>query len=97
MGLKYEVRYDTEECAMGYRRHEAYHRIGGPAIMWDDGDMRWCQYGQRHRDDGPVYSTYQLYYFRGLEYTKLEFNMISFYIRMKNLYNRCKRIINIHS
>lgn len=31
-----------------------YHRIGGPAVEWYDGDMEWRINGRLHRIDGPA-------------------------------------------
>jgi hypothetical protein len=30
------------------------HRVGGPAVFYDDGEIRWMQYGRIHREDGPA-------------------------------------------
>ena len=31
-----------------------HHREDGPAVVWDDGDEEWWQYGKLHRLDGPA-------------------------------------------
>jgi hypothetical protein len=31
-----------------------YHRDGGPAVEYANGDKEWWQHGKRHRDDGPA-------------------------------------------
>lgn len=31
-----------------------WHREGGPAIIYADGDHSWYQHGLRHREDGPA-------------------------------------------
>ncbi len=31
------------------------HRIGGPAITYDDGNEYWYEYGRLHREDGPAH------------------------------------------
>jgi hypothetical protein len=31
-----------------------YHRTGGPAIEWVDGDKWWFLNGEHHRTDGPA-------------------------------------------
>ena len=30
------------------------HRVGAPAVVYDDGDASWYYNGKRHRDDGPA-------------------------------------------
>lgn len=30
------------------------HRDDGPALIAEDGDKYWCQYGKFHREDGPA-------------------------------------------
>ena len=32
----------------------SYHRLNGPAIIYNDGDTTWFRHGLRHRDDGPA-------------------------------------------
>lgn len=36
-----------------YMVDEKYHRVNGPAKIWDDGDFDWYINGQRHRYYGP--------------------------------------------
>ena len=31
-----------------------YHRTAGPAIVYPDGNQRWCRNGVYHRTDGPA-------------------------------------------
>jgi len=31
-----------------------YHRIGGPAFVWPEGDSWWYKNGELHRLDGPA-------------------------------------------
>lgn len=31
------------------------HRIGAPAVEWNDGSKVWYQNGKLHREDGPAY------------------------------------------
>lgn len=33
---------------------QLYHRIDGPAVVYDNGDKSWWVNGWRHRDDGPA-------------------------------------------
>jgi hypothetical protein len=74
MTLTYETDRDLDEDAMRYRRHGEPHRIGGPASMWFDGDIRYAQYGALHRIDGSVYSIYdKIYYIRGKRISKYDF------------------------
>ena len=46
-----------------------YHRIGGPAVEYRNGDKCWYQNGQLHRTNGPAtvwYSSdYKLWYVNG--------------------------------
>jgi hypothetical protein len=30
------------------------HRLAGPAVIYNDGDMWWYSHGVIHRDDGPA-------------------------------------------
>ena len=30
------------------------HRLTGPAVIYNDGDMTWFRHGKYHRDDGPA-------------------------------------------
>lgn len=30
------------------------HRVDGPAVEYNDGDVSWYLHGQRHREDGPA-------------------------------------------
>ena len=30
------------------------HRLSGPAVIYNDGEMWWYKHGKRHRDDGPA-------------------------------------------
>ena len=30
------------------------HRLSGPAVIYNDGEMWWYKRGKRHRDDGPA-------------------------------------------
>jgi hypothetical protein len=39
---------------ISYHRHKAKHRINGPAIIFNDSEMGWYQYGLIHRTDGPA-------------------------------------------
>ena len=48
-------------CRMRFKESIQYrhrflmlHRNGGPAVIYDDGEEQWYQYGQRHREDGPA-------------------------------------------
>jgi hypothetical protein len=34
---------------------DEYHRIGGPALEFQDGTKIWCQDGLTHREDGPAF------------------------------------------
>ena len=37
-----------------HKRHDEYHHMNKPAILWRDGDYFFCQYGQLHRTVGPA-------------------------------------------
>lgn len=37
-----------------YFKDGDYHRIDGPAIIWDDGHQEWYCHGKLHREDGPA-------------------------------------------
>lgn len=50
-----------------------YHRVDGPAIVYENGDMSWYLNGERHRSDGPavVVGTNSFWYFHGCRYRNL--------------------------
>lgn len=74
MTLKFETYYDcTGNQYMRYHRHGRAHRIHGPAILWEDGDMVWAQYNQAHRTDGPASLPMRRYYIRDVYYTEEEY------------------------
>ena len=37
-----------------YVQNGAYHRLDGPAIIYEDGDQFWYKKGKLHREDGPA-------------------------------------------
>ena len=43
-----------------FKSHEAFfkdkmrHRLNGPAMTFEDGEQKWYQYNELHRDDGPA-------------------------------------------
>jgi hypothetical protein len=37
-----------------YNADDKFHRDGGPAAEWPNGDKYWFQHGKLHRDDGPA-------------------------------------------
>ena len=37
-----------------YNSKDELHRVGGPAIEWDDGEKNWYKEGKYHRVDGPA-------------------------------------------
>lgn len=37
-----------------YHLDGRYHRIDGPAVLYDDGSQEWYQHGEIHREDGPA-------------------------------------------
>lgn len=78
MSLKYEVYYNSNAGYIGYYRHESYHRIGAPALIYENRGMFWYEYGDSHRLDGPsdTYAKGTLYYFiRGTQYTVDEYEL----------------------
>jgi hypothetical protein len=56
MTLKFEVSTTTDYT--NYFRHGKPHRIDGPAIINQDGDRYWKQYGKLHRDNDRPAVTY---------------------------------------
>jgi hypothetical protein len=34
--------------------HGLHHRIGGPAVIYENGDEEWYIFGKKHRDNGPA-------------------------------------------
>ncbi len=37
-----------------YTKHGYYHRLNGPAVLWNTGEQSWLQYDQYHRTNGPA-------------------------------------------
>lgn len=56
-----------------------YHRVGGPAYIWENGDCSWWQNGRLHREDGPSMEFELLeddivYHIEGKKLSKEEFH-----------------------
>lgn len=52
------------------------HRIGGPAIEWNDGTKEWYINGNLHRVDGPaieISNGYREWFLNGKQYTEEEY------------------------
>lgn len=68
----------TEDGIICYRNAQnQFHRVYGPAIIWPDGDERWCQNGKSHRLDGPAVifpRGRKCWYIDGTAYTEEQFN-----------------------
>jgi len=47
-------RIDEYGVKRWYNAKGIIHRIGGPAIIWPDGEKHWYQNGKYHRTDGPA-------------------------------------------
>lgn len=56
------TRDDVHECWSHYVDGKL-HRIDGPAIIYDNGTIKWYQNGKRHREDGPAFE-----YYNGMKY-----------------------------
>ena len=52
--LRYRIEIGENGSRRYYDRTGRYHRDGGPAVEWANGDKFWYQNGQRHRTDGPA-------------------------------------------
>lgn len=76
----------TKEYSKRFDDHTAYfldeactilHRDNDlPAIVCDDGDQVWYNYGKRHRETGPsvlYLDGEKLYYLNGIQYSEEEF------------------------
>lgn len=59
--IEYKIRYPV--VATAWHRQTLYkdgargtepHRIGSPAIEYDNGSKQWYEYGSLHRKDGPA-------------------------------------------
>jgi hypothetical protein len=74
--LRYEVEWHPEEGCLAYYRHDQLHRIGNPAVVWDDQERSYYQYGKYHRIDGParimLHGASQIWYHRGYGGTTLQ-------------------------
>jgi hypothetical protein len=78
MSLKYEIEIyrDTSSSTKytTYHYHGQPHRLNGPAILWNDGDLRWGQYGSYHRLNGPAHVDKNdgvRWYTRGRQHAKI--------------------------
>lgn len=77
MSLKYQVEYEINLGLLEYCRYGEPHRVGGPAVMWQDSDLFWYEYEKLHRLDGPavIYNNNALsYYIRGKKYSSSEYH-----------------------
>jgi hypothetical protein len=67
--LKYETIRERFNKCLKHTQHNRLHRNINPAILWEDGDMWWCEYGKEHRSNGPAVSyqcgEYTEWYTRG--------------------------------
>ena len=54
MSLTYQVY--RSKIRIQYTRHGRYHRIGGPAFVYQNADVCYYEYGLRHRANGPAVS-----------------------------------------
>jgi hypothetical protein len=66
--LKYQV-VIIHTARILYKRHGEFHRVDGPASLWEGGFLRWLQYDQQHRKDGPavIYSDgEEVFWIRGI-------------------------------
>jgi hypothetical protein len=36
------------------KKKRCLHRLDGPAVIWEDGEQSWYQFGRLHREDGPA-------------------------------------------
>lgn len=53
------------------------HRVGGPAVEFDNGNEHWYQNGVYHRIDGPAInyvSGHKEYWLYGIQYSKFEYD-----------------------
>jgi hypothetical protein len=52
MCLKVEVIISSQY--LHYCQHGEYHRVNGPAMLYQDGTQFWYRYSKLHRDGGPA-------------------------------------------
>ena len=80
--IKGELHRDNGPSYINNERKEWYsegilHKIGGPAIEWNDGDSSWHKHGKYHREDGPAMCYYTTNYISfvldGIHYEFSEF------------------------
>ena len=58
-----------------YQLHGQWHRVGGPAVEWEDGSKAWYINGKPHRTDGPAFESndgYKSWWLYGIEMTEQE-------------------------
>ena len=52
--LKYRIEVDMFGTRRYYNSDNRLHRMGGPAVEYENGHKEWYQNGQRYRTDGPA-------------------------------------------
>ena len=76
--LKYRVDVDMFGTRRYYNSDNKLHRMGGPAVVYVNGNSAWWQNGQRHRTDGPAIELVQrgskAWYINDVRLTEDEFN-----------------------
>ena len=79
-----------EVCMYKHPTTDEYHRIGGPALKWTDGEESWYKHGRLHRENGPAVVRHNRidYYIEGKLLYKEEF-----YRRLvkRRIQNGCKK------
>jgi hypothetical protein len=56
-GVKYEGGGRSAFFSIAETWHDSdgdFHRLAGPAVIFQDGELRWYRHGRLHRDDGPA-------------------------------------------
>jgi hypothetical protein len=52
--LGFAVESDEDGEAIVFRENGKIHRVDGPAVEWQQGDLQWYSHGELHRDGGPA-------------------------------------------
>lgn len=68
--LKNEIVLRYGNYRLSYLEYGNTHRNGGPAILYEDGELIWIKYGKFHRDDAPaiVWDNDEEWYKNGLRH-----------------------------
>lgn len=70
------LRIDKKGNRFWFNKKHEFHRIGGPAIEWNNGDKEWYINDTLYRENGPAIEDRdgdRFWYLNGKEYTEEEY------------------------